>query len=77
MGNGTIRRDIEEMNDVKWYLVSDEDEEIIAERDDILDIIEMREHINKETRITDKEEENYDRRNQSETGAAWGRVSSD
>lgn len=64
------------LNEVDWYLVNDEKEEIIAERDDITDLIEMRENLEEETRITDNKEENYDRRNQSDSSGHWGQVSS-
>ena len=55
------------LNEVDWYLVNDEKEEIIAERNDIAELIEMREHLDEETRITDNKEENYDKRNQSDS----------
>jgi hypothetical protein len=64
------------MNNVSWHLVDDAAEEIIASRDDIIDVIEIRENIDQETRITDTPNENYDKRNRSNDGRNWGQVSS-
>lgn len=64
------------MKDVKWFLVNDDEETIIAERNDIIDLIEVREHLEEETRITDTEEENYDRKHQSNSSGDWGQVPS-
>lgn len=45
------------MNSVEWYLVSDEEREVVTRRDDILDVIEIQKHLDRETRITDREPE--------------------
>lgn len=60
------------LSDVSWYLVSDEDREIVAERNDILDVLKIREHTDADTRITDTEPDNYDRRNRPDDSGNQG-----
>lgn len=43
------------MTEVEWFLVDDDEKEVITRRPDILDLIDIQEHLDKETRITDRE----------------------
>lgn len=45
---------------VTWFLACDDDREVITTSDDILDVIEARTHVDRDTRITDREPAYYE-----------------
>lgn len=61
--NGELKRTMSRLNETDWYLVNDDTEEIILESNEILDVIEKRKELDRDaTRITDREETQYDTR---------------
>lgn len=57
-----------------WFLVSDEDAEVVAACDEILTLIEERSKYDKELRITDNKPDNYDKRDKPDGSGDWGQI---